>query len=346
MKNKARVNTRAIPYIKNIEVGDYMDNIKSIGVLTSGGDAPGMNAAVRAVVRTGIYYGYDVMGVRKGYEGLLCGDIFKMSVRSVGDMIHRGGTFLQTARSAEFNTEAGVEKAVSIAKVFGIDALIVIGGDGSYRGALDLSKKGLPVIGIPGTIDNDIASTEYTIGYDTAMNTVQDAIDKIRDTAYSHERCSVLEVMGRKAGYIALNVAISGGAEAVILPEKEFNIDRDIIKPIIDGRNRGKKHYLVVIAEGIGGAVDVAKYIEEKTDIKTRATILGHIQRGGSPTVYDRVMASRMGAMAVKLLKNGRINRVVSMQQGALTDIDIGEALKMKKTIDEDLIELNKILAL
>jgi 6-phosphofructokinase 1 len=323
-----------------------MDNIKTIGVLTSGGDAPGMNAAVRAVVRTGIYYGYNVLGIRKGYEGLLNGDIFKMTLRSVGDIIHRGGTFLQTARSYEFNTEAGVEKAISITRVFGIDAMIVIGGDGSFRGARDLSRKGLPVIGIPGTIDNDIASTEYTIGFDTAKNTVQDAIDKIRDTAYSHERCSVLEVMGRKAGHIALNVAISGGAEAVILPEKEFDIDRDIIRPIIDGRNRGKKHYLVVIAEGIGGAVDIAKYIEEKTGIMTRATILGHIQRGGSPTVYDRVMASRMGAMAVKLLKDGCINRVISFRQGALTDIDIEEALKMKKTIDEDLYELNKILAL
>ncbi len=323
-----------------------MSDLKTIGVLTSGGDAPGMNAAVRAVVRTGIYYGFSVLGVRKGYEGLLNGDIEEMSLRSVGDLIHRGGTILQTARSAEFNSEAGVKKAISIAKVFGIDALVVIGGDGSYRGALDLSRNGLVTMGIPGTIDNDIASTEYTIGFDTAMNTVQDAIDKIRDTAYSHERCSVLEVMGRKAGYIALNVAISGGAEAVALPEKEFNIDADIIKPIIEGRNRGKKHYLVVIAEGVGGAVEIAKYIEEKTEIKTRATILGHIQRGGSPTVYDRVMASRMGAHAVKLLKQGVKNRVVAVQNGAITDFDIEEALKMKKTIDEEMVELNKILAL
>ncbi len=323
-----------------------MSGIKTIGVLTSGGDAPGMNAAVRAVVRTGIYYGLKVMGVRKGYEGLLHGDIEEMSLRSVGDLIHRGGAILQTARSAEFNSEAGVGKGISIARVFGMDALIIIGGDGSYRGALDLSKKGLITIGIPGTIDNDIACTEYTIGFDTAMNTVQDAIDKIRDTAYSHERCSVLEVMGRKAGYIALNVAISGGAEAVVLPEKEFDIDKDIIKPIIEGRNRGKKHYLVVIAEGVGGAVEVAKYIEEKTDIKSRATILGHIQRGGSPTVYDRVMASRMGAHAVKLLKDGYQNRVVSFINGRITDFDIGEALAMKKSIDEDMIELNKILAL
>lgn len=323
-----------------------MSEIKTIGVLTSGGDAPGMNAAVRAVVRTGIYYGLNVLGIHKGYEGLLHGDMEEMTLRSVGDLIHRGGTVLQTARSAEFNTDAGVEKAISIAKVFGIDALIVIGGDGSFRGARDLCNKGFVTMCIPGTIDNDIASTEYTIGFDTAMNTVQDAIDKIRDTAYSHERCSVLEVMGRRAGYIALNVAISGGAEAVVLPEKEFDIDRDIIKPIISGRNRGKKHYLVVIAEGVGGAVEVAKYIEEKTDIKTRATILGHIQRGGSPTVYDRVTASRMGAHAVKLLRNGFTNRVVSMQKGVITDFDINEALLMKKTIDEEMVELNKILAL
>lgn len=323
-----------------------MSEIKTIGVLTSGGDAPGMNAAVRAVVRTGIYYGFKVLGIRKGYEGLLNGDMEEMTLRSVGDIIHRGGTILQTARSAEFNTEAGVKKAISIAKVFGIDALVVIGGDGSYRGARDLSNLGFTTMCIPGTIDNDIASTEYTIGFDTALNTVQDAIDKIRDTAYSHERCSVLEVMGRRAGYIALNVAISGGAEAVILPEKEFDIDRDIIKPIIEGRNRGKKHYLVVIAEGVGGAVEIAKYIEEKTDIKTRATILGHIQRGGSPTVYDRVMASRMGAHAVQLLKDGYKNRVVSLQNGVITDFDINEALSKKKTIDEKMVELNKILAL
>lgn len=323
-----------------------MSEIKTIGVLTSGGDASGMNAAVRAVVRAGIYYGFKVLGIRKGYEGLLNGDMEEMTLRSVGDLIHRGGTVLQTARSSEFNTDAGVEKGITIAKVFGIDALIVIGGDGSFRGAKDLSSKGFTTMCIPATIDNDIASTEYTIGFDTALNTVQDAIDKIRDTAYSHERCSVLEVMGRKAGYIALNVAISGGAEAVVLPEKEFNIDRDIIKPIIEGRNRGKKHYLVVIAEGVGGAVEVAKCIEEKTDIKTRATILGHIQRGGSPTVYDRVMASRMGAHAVKLLKNGYKNRVVSVQKGSITDFDISEALVMKKTVDEDMVELNKILAL
>lgn len=323
-----------------------MEEVKTIGVLTSGGDAPGMNAAVRAVVRTGIYNGFKVMGIHKGYEGLLHGDIEEMKLRSVGDIIQRGGTVLQTARSQEFTTEAGLQKALSMSKVFGIDALVVIGGDGSYRGARDFSHLGVNVIGIPGTIDNDIGCTEYTIGYDTAMNTVLDAIDKIRDTSYSHERCSVLEVMGRHAGWIALNCGIAGGAESVILPEKELDIDKDIIYPIIEGRNRGKKHYLVIVAEGVGGAVEIAKVIEEKTDIITRATILGHIQRGGSPTLRDRVMGSRMGAYAVELLMAGMKNRIIAVQNGKIVDIDIEEALNMKKTIDEDLVKLSKILAL
>lgn len=323
-----------------------MSSINTIGVLTSGGDAPGMNAAVRAVVRSGIYHGLKVLGVHKGYEGLLHGDIEEMDLRSVGDIIQRGGTVLQTARSAEFTTQAGLEKGMAMAKVFGIDALVVIGGDGSYRGARDISKLGLNVIGIPGTIDNDIACTEYTIGYDTAMNTVLDAIDKIRDTSYSHERCSVLEVMGRHAGWIAVNCGIAGGAEAIILPEKEFDIDKDIIYPIIEGRNRGKKHYLVIVAEGVGGAVEIAKYIEKKTDIITRATILGHIQRGGTPTLNDRVMGSRMGNYAVDILLAGKKNRIIAVQNGKLTDFDIDEALNMKKTIDEELITLSKILAL
>ncbi len=323
-----------------------MSSVKTIAVLTSGGDAPGMNAAVRAVVRSGIYHGLKVLGVHKGYEGLLHGDIEEMDLRSVGDIIQRGGTILQTARSAEFTTKAGIEKGMSMAKVFGIDALIVIGGDGSYRGAKDISQLGLNVIGIPGTIDNDIACTEYTIGYDTAMNTVLDAIDKIRDTSYSHERCSVLEVMGRHAGWIAVNCGIAGGAEAIILPEKEFDIDKDIIYPIIEGRNRGKKHYLVIVAEGVGGAVEIAKYIEQKTDIITRATILGHIQRGGTPTISDRVMGSRMGSYAVDILLADKKNRIIAVQNGKLTDFDIEDALKMKKTIDEELITLSKILAL
>ena len=233
-----------------------------------------------------------------------------------------------------------------MARVFGIDALVVIGGDGSYKGARALSKQGVKVIGLPGTIDNDIGCTDYTIGYDTAMNTVLDALDKIRDTASSHERCSVIEVMGRHAGFIALNVGIAGGAEAVVLPEKQFDLNKDIIKPIIEGRNRGKKHYVVIVAEGIGGAIDIAKEIEEKTDIEARATILGHIQRGGSPSVRDRVMASRMGAKAVDALRNGRYNRIISLKNNALIDIDIDEALNMTKTLDEETVELCKILAL
>jgi 6-phosphofructokinase 1 len=323
-----------------------MSGIGTIGVLTSGGDAPGMNAAVRAVVRAGIYHGFKVLGVHKGYEGLIHGDIEEMNLRSVGDIIQRGGTILQTARSAEFATEEGQMKAMAMLGVFGIDALVVIGGDGSYRGARDLSRHGANVIGIPGTIDNDIACTEYTIGYDTAMNTVLDAIDKIRDTSYSHERCSVLEVMGRHAGWIAVNCGIAGGAEAVIIPEKKFDIDKDIILPIIEGRNRGKKNYLVIIAEGVGETLEIAKYIEEKTDIITRATILGHIQRGGSPTLTDRLMGSRMGAYAVELLKQGKANRIVAVKNGKLVDFDIDEALNMKKSIDEELIDLSRILGL
>lgn len=323
-----------------------MEEIKTIGVLTSGGDAPGMNAAIRSVVRTGIYYGLRVMGIKKGYNGLINGDVFEMSLRSVSDIIHRGGTILQTARCPEFKTEAGLKKAVAMAEVFGIDAIVVIGGDGSYRGAKDLCKYGMSVMGIPGTIDNDISCSEYTIGYDTALNTVQDAIDKIRDTAYSHERCSVLEVMGRHAGYIALNVGIAGGAEVVLLPERTYDINADVIKPIIEGRNRGKKHYVVIVAEGVGGAIEIAKEIEDKTGIEARATILGHIQRGGSPTVRDRVMASMLGAKAVELLKDGVKNRIVAVKDSIIVDYDINEALQMNKTIDNSLIELSKILAL
>ncbi len=323
-----------------------MGEIKTIGVLTSGGDAPGMNAAIRSVVRTGIHQGFKVMGIHKGYNGLISGDIFEMGLRNVSDIIHRGGTILQTARCMEFKTEEGIKKGASMAKVFGIDALVVIGGDGSFRGAKDLSKHGVQVIGIPGTIDNDIGCSEYTIGYDTALNTVQDALDKIRDTAYSHERCSVLEVMGRQAGYIALNVGIACGAEVIILPERPFDFNANIIKPIIEGRNRGKKHYIVIIAEGVGGAINVAKQIEEITGVEARATILGHIQRGGSPTVRDRVMASMMGAKATELLKNGVYNQVIALKDSKVVGIDIDEALNMKKEIDNDMIELSKILSL
>lgn len=327
--------------------GLKLSDVKTIGVLTSGGDAPGMNAAIRAVVRSGLYYGFKVLGIRKGFNGLINGEIEEMTARSVGDIIQKGGTILQTARSALFKTEEGLNKAMSMAKVFGIDALVVIGGDGSYKGARDISKLGMNVVCIPGTIDNDIGCTEYTIGYDTALNTVQDAIDKIRDTAYSHERCSVLEVMGRHAGYIAVNVSISGGAEAVILPEKPFDLEKDVLKPIIEGRNRGKRNYTVIVAEGVEGkAIEIAKEITERTGIEARATILGHIQRGGSPTVQDRVMASRMGLKAVEVLKEGKRNRVIAVKNSAIIDLDLDEALQMKKDLPEELILLSKILSL
>ena len=320
--------------------------MKKIAVLTSGGDAPGMNAAIRAVVRKAHFHNVEVVGVYHGYEGLYNGNFELLDIGAVGGIIQRGGTKLYSARFPEFKEEAYQLKAIENMREQGIEGLVVIGGDGSYRGARDLCELGMNVIGIPGTIDNDIACTEYTIGYDTAMNTVLDAIDKIRDTSYSHERCSVLEVMGRNAGWIAVNCGIAGGAEAIILPEREFDIDKDIIIPIIEGRNRGKKHYLVIVAEGVGGAVEIADYIENKTEITSRATILGYIQRGGSPTVTDRVMASRMGASAVNILLEGKKNRIIAVKDGKLTDFDITEALNMKKTIDNDLIDLSRILAL
>lgn len=323
-----------------------MSDIKTIGVLTSGGDAPGMNAAIRAVVRTGIYHGFKVMGIYRGYNGLINGDMFEMDLRSVSDIIHRGGTILKTVRCQAFKTEEGIQKAISMAQVFGLDAIVVIGGDGSFKGARDLARRGVKVMGIPGTIDNDIGCSEYTIGYDTCLNTVQDALDKIRDTAYSHERCSVLEVMGRHAGYIALNVGIASGAEVVILPERPFDLNSDIIKPIIEGRNRGKKHYIVIVAEGVGGAVNLAEKIEEITGIETRATILGHIQRGGSPTVRDRVMASVMGAKATELLANGIYNQIIAVKNGEVIGIDIEEALETTKEIPKDMLELSTILSL
>jgi 6-phosphofructokinase 1 len=322
-----------------------MAELKTIGVLTSGGDAPGMNAALRAVVRTAVYNGLKVMGVKKGYNGLINGDIFEMTARSVSETLQRGGTILQTARCSEFRTEEGVKRGAEIAKIFGIDGLVVIGGDGSFRGARDLSKHGIATIGIPGTIDNDIGCTEYCIGFDTALNTAMDAIDKIRDTATSHERSSVIEVMGRNAGYIALNVGISTGAEAVIIPEKEFNFDEDVLRPIIEGKHRGKNHYLVILAEGVGSAVPMAEEIEKRTGIETTATVLGHIQRGGSPTVQDRVNASAMGFKAVELLIAGKTNRLVVMQNGKVTDVDIDEGLQAKKEISPEMVKLCKVLS-
>lgn len=315
------------------------NNVKTVGILTSGGDAPGMNAAIRAVTRCALSYDMKVLGIQRGYRGLLNGEINKMTARDVSDIIQRGGTVLQTARCKEFTTPEGVKRAAEMAKLYGMDALVVIGGDGSFRGARDLSEAGIPVIGIPGTIDNDIGCSDYTLGYDTAMNTAMDAIDKIRDTATSHERCNLIEVMGRSAGYIALNVAVASGAESLLIPEKDFDLD-DIIRKIIDAKNRGKKHYIVIVAEGVGRSVEMAELIEAKTGVETRATILGYMQRGGSPSLRDRLMASRMGYHAVELINQGIGNRIIVTQNGAVTDIEIGEALDMTKSIDEKALDM------
>lgn len=319
--------------------------IRTIGVLTSGGDAPGMNACIRAVVRAGCYYGYRMVGINRGYHGLLRGEVNELDARKVSGILSRGGTFLMTARSKTFPTEEGINSAARMAKVFGIDALVVIGGDGSFRGAQKLSHVGLPVIGIPGTIDNDVASTEYTIGYDTAMNTAMECIDRIRDTASSHERCSVIEVMGREAGYLALNVGLSCGAEVILLPEIPTDFDRDVIKVILECRNLGKNHFVVVVAEGVGNSVQIAKQIEEVTGIESRATILGHLQRGGSPTIRDRQTACFMGMKAIECINAGRLNRIIAEQGGKCVDLDIDEALSMNKSIARDEILDAKIIA-
>ncbi|MDO5398593.1 MAG: 6-phosphofructokinase [bacterium] len=319
-------------------------NIRTIGVLTSGGDAPGMNAAIRAVVRVASYHGIKVMGVRRGYVGLINGEMEEMTARSVSETLQRGGTILQTARCLEFKEKSGVYKGVNIARVFGLDGLVVIGGDGSFKGARALCEAGLPTIAMPGTIDNDISCSEYTVGYDTCLNTVKDAVDKIRDTAQSHERCSIIEVMGRAAGYIALEAGIACGAEVILVPEKKWDFDQDVLRPILESKQRGKKHSIVIVAEGIGGVIEMAKEIEEKTGIESRATILGHVQRGGSPTVRDRVIASQMGGRAVELLIEGKQNRIVCMQNSKIVDVDIEEGLKMTKTLPEDLVDLAKKL--
>lgn len=321
------------------------NEIKRIGVLTSGGDAPGMNAAIRAVVRCGIYNGIEVYGVKKGYNGLINGDMELMEARSVGEILQKGGTVLQTARCKEFKEEAGVKKAVEAARAAGLDGLVVIGGDGSFRGARDLCQHGLPTIAIPGTIDNDIACSEYTIGYDTCVNTVIDAVDKLRDTSSSHERCSVIEVMGRNAGYIAVEASISCGAEVVLVPEFDFDFARDVIDVIKKGIARGKRHCIVIVAEGVGGAFKIAEKIEEETGMESRATVLGHVQRGGSPTVQDRVMASRMGAKAVELLLDGEENKVICVRDGKIIDIDINEGLSMKKQLSPELMGLVRKLS-
>lgn len=322
-----------------------MKEIKTIGVLTSGGDAPGMNAAIRAVARGAMGYGMKVMGIRRGYHGLLRGEIEELNSRSVSDILQRGGTFLQTARSKSFATEEGIKKAVEVARIFGIDALVVIGGDGSYKGARALANSGLPTIGIPGTIDNDIGCTDYTIGYDTALNTAMQAIDKIRDTASSHERCSVVEVMGRNAGYIPVNLAVANGAEAVIIPEAPYDLD-EIKKTIIEGRNRGKSHYIVVVSEGVGETFELCKTIEEATGVETRATVLGYVQRGGSPTLIDRVTATKMGSYAADLLAQGTVNRIIAQRDSKIVDIEINEAIEMTKKIEPEMLDLVKKMSI
>ena len=309
--------------------------IKTIGVLTSGGDAPGMNAAIRAVVRKSLTNGLKVKGIKRGYLGLLGEDIVDMEAHSVSDIIHTGGTILGTARCPEFHEEEIQQKAADICQAHGIDGVVVIGGDGSYRGALGLARHGINTIGVPGTIDLDIACTEYTIGFDTAINTAMEAIDKVRDTSSSHERCSIIEVMGRNAGYIALWTGVSNGAEDILLPEK-YNFDEQaLINNIVRSRKKGKKHHIVVNAEGIGHSTSMAKRIEAATGIETRATILGYLQRGGHPTCKDRFYASIMGAYAADLLWQGKSNRVVAYKNGKFVDFDMEEALNMTKGIDE-----------
>ena len=318
--------------------------VKTIGVLTSGGDAPGMNAAIRAVVRTAINKGMKVKGIMRGYAGLLQEEIVDMDGTSVADTIGRGGTILYTARCPEFMTEEGQKRGAEVCRKHGIDGLVVIGCDGSYRGAGKLSALGINTVGLPGTIDLDIACTDYTIGFDTAINTAMEAIDKVRDTSTSHERCSIIEVMGRHAGYIALWCGIANGAEDILLPERYDGNEQMLINRIIDNRKRGKRHHIIINAEGIGHSASMAKRIEAATGIETRATILGYMQRGGAPTCKDRVYASIMGAKAVELLEKGKTNRVVAYKHGEFLDFDIQEALNMKKDIPEDQYEISKLL--
>ncbi len=320
--------------------------IKTIGVLTSGGDAPGMNAAIRAVVRKGIANGVKIKGIKKGYQGLLNEEIIDLEKQNVSDIIQRGGTILGTARCSEFRTLEGQQAGAGICKKHGIDGIVVIGGDGSYKGAQALSKQGINTIGVPGTIDLDIACTEYTIGFDTAINTAMDAIDKVRDTSSSHERCSIIEVMGRDAGYIALWCGVANGAEDILLPEKYDYNEQNIINNIINNRKRGKTHHIIINAEGIGHSTSMARRIEAATGIETRATILGYMQRGGNPTCKDRFYASIMGAYAADILCQGKTNRVVGYQHGEFLDFDIDEALAMKKDISEYQYEVSRILSM
>ena len=306
-------------------------DIKRIGVLTSGGDAPGMNAAVRAVVRTADAYGIECVGIRRGWQGLITSDFVKLSGEAVGHTLSRGGTILYTARSEDFMTEKGRKKAVATCKMLGLDGIVAIGGDGTFRGALELSRLGVPTVGIPATIDNDVGCTNYTIGFDTACNTAIDCIDKLRDTMQSHERCSVVEVMGRNAGFLALYVGIAVGATAVLVPEHELNFENDVVKRIQDSRLAGNTHFMIVVAEGVGSAVDIGRRIKEEVGIDPRVTVLGHIQRGGAPNARDRETATRMGYYTVRAFAEGRGNCIICTQEGDITEIPIEEALQMKK---------------
>lgn len=319
-------------------------SVKRIGVLTSGGDSPGMNAAVRAVVRTALYHGIECYGIRRGWHGLINGDIVKLDQKSVAHIINRGGTILYTARSKEFMTVEGQQKAVATCKFLGLDGIVAIGGDGTFRGAQALSRYGINVVGIPATIDNDICCTNYCIGFDTAANTAIECIDKLRDTMQSHERCSVVEVMGRYAGYLAMYVGLAVGATAVLVPEEPIDFERDVIEKIRRARFNGFTHYMIVVAEGAGSAADIAKRIKETISLDPRVTVLGHIQRGGVPSGRDRVNATKMGYLAVELLNAGKTNRIVCTHEGGFTDVDIEEGLLMKKDIQQ--MEVNVMTAM
>ena len=319
--------------------------MKTIGILTSGGDAPGMNAAIRAVVRSAIYYGCKVHGINRGYKGLLEEDLYEMNLSSVGDIIHRGGTILKSSRCEEFKTEEGRLRGVEVLKKYKIDCLVVIGGDGSFNGAQKLSELGFPAIGIPGTIDNDLAYTDYTIGFDTTMNTIIDAIGNIRDTSSSHERVNIIEVMGRHCGDLALYAGLAGGAETIIVPERNYNIE-DVCNKLKTTQKRGKRHSIIVIAEGVGNAQDLGKEIISETGADLRVTILGHVQRGGSPSAFDRILASRMGVRAVELLLDGKSARVVGIRDNQIIDMDITDALKITRPFDKGTYEMAKILSI
>lgn len=323
-----------------------MASLQKIGILTSGGDAPGMNAAIRAVVRTAVQNGIRVIGIRKGYNGLLNGDMFEMNLRSVSDIMHRGGTILGTARCNEFREDAGVEKAKNICKSYGIDGVVVLGGDGSFRGARDLSQKGIPCVGIPCTIDNDIGCSDYTIGFDTALNTAIEAVDRLRDTSQSHDRCSVVEIMGHGAGHLALHTALACGALATWVKEVPFDVNKDIIEKMKYSFKMGKHHSIVVVSEDIVNVYDLAKQIYKETGVESRATILGHIQRGGSPSGHDRTTAASLGYYAVQLLAKGIGNRVVVVKDSHVVDYDILEALKQTKSFDMELYKMSNLISI